>query len=198
MIKLFACPYGETARDSLEQMIETGIFEIISGIPEKDCRPGKFGNVHDIDGNPNPIVALAAFLCSKIGEERIDAFAEKWRLSNKELRFFYRLRESMQIDYNDSYQIRRTMRVNGKDEFYDYIVLNFAKGRIDKELAEKLIHFAADFAIPEFPVKSDDIMRLGITPGKKLGELLRSAEEIWERNEYILSKEDIISRLKVS
>ena len=195
MTKLLSSPEGTTTVDAVDQMIKTGILQKISGIEEKDYRLEKLKNIYDIEKNPNPIVSLAAFLCSKIPEEKIDAFAEKWRLSNKELRFFYRLRESMQLDYKDDYQVRNSARINGKDEFYDYIVLNFSKGRIKEAEAKKLIKFAADFAVPEFPVKSVDLINLGVPPSKKLGELLRKAEEIWERANYKPNKEEILKTI---
>lgn len=195
MIKLLSSPNAAQTLDSLKQMQETGIFTKISNIEEKDLRLEKLKNMYEIEKQPNSIVALATILCSKIPEEKIDAFATRWRLSNKEINFFWRLRESMQIDYKDTYQINRSARINGKDEFYDYIVLNFAKGRVKKDEAEKLFKYAQEFAVPDFPVKSLDLMNKGIQPGKKMGDMLRKAEELWERSEYKLGKEDLLKQI---
>ncbi len=197
MLKLLSSPNAKNTVEALEQMLATKILQRITNIDEADFRIKKLKNVYDFEKQPNPIVSLATILCSKIPEDEIDLFSAKWRLSNKEQRFLHRLRESMEIDYSDDYQVRKSLRFNGKDEFYDHIILNYAKGRIKSSQAKKLIKFASEFAVPDFPVSSEDIMRMGVRPSKQLGEILRSAEEIWERSGYKYSKQDILRQLVI-
>jgi poly(A) polymerase len=195
MTKLLSSPNAEKTLEALTEMVSTKILQLISSINEKDFRVEKLSNVYNLVKEPNPIVSLATILCSKIPDEQIDALAEKWRLSNKELRFLHRLREALTIDFKEDYQIRKSCRINGKDEFYDYIILNYAKGRVDMPAAEKLIKFAADFAVPDFPLKSHHLIEAGIQPGKKMGDILRKAEELWERDNYKTGKEELLKKI---
>ncbi len=198
MTKLLSSPNAEKTLEALTEMVSTKILQLISNIDEKDFRIEKLKSVYDFEKEPNPIVSLATILCSKIPDEKIDELAEKWRLSNKELRFLFRLREALEIDFKDDYQIRRSARINGKDEFYDYIILNYAKGRVDKAAAEKLIKFIADFAVPDFPVKSHHLIEMGIPPSKKLGDILRKCEEMWERDNYKPTMEELVKRVNIN
>ncbi len=198
MLKLLSSPNQQSAQHALEQMVTTGVFRQISGIDEKHYRMPRFSRLYTLTNEPNPIVSLATILCSKIPEEEIETFAARWRLSNKELRFFFRLRESMKIDYADDYQIRNSARINGKDEFHDHIILNYGKSRVTEEQGRELIKFATSFAVPDFPLKSADLMANGIKPGKQMGEILRRAEEIWERSNYTSTKEDLLKQVIAS
>ena len=54
---------------------------------------------------------------------------------------------------------------------------------------------ADEWQPPIFPVTGDDLIARGITPGKKMGELLRKLEEEWEESGYRLGKKELLSKL---
>ncbi len=195
MSKLLA---SSSAEYSLSIMFETDILEKISALSNDKFEIDKIAKIYELDKNPNHIVSLAAILVPDITETEIEKISDRWKLSNKENNFLLRLRESLELDLKDDYQIRRSARINGKDEFYDYILLNYAKDRINKKSAKKLIEFIREFAVPDFPIKSDDIFLLGFKPGKQFGQALKEAEEIWEKSDYKYNKIEIIKKLQTA
>ena len=150
------------------------------------------------EGQNNPITILISILGDEVSEAQIENIMERWKFSNKEKSFIYRLQEALQINYEDDYQVRKSVRINGKEEFFEYLILNYAKGRISKSKALKLISFAQNFATPDFPLKSSDLFEMGIKQGNLFGKYLRKAEEIWERSNYSLDKMQIIEKVKLS
>jgi hypothetical protein len=49
--------------------------------------------------------------------------------------------------------------------------------------------------LPQFPVTGDDLIALGMKPGKAMGDVLRKLEEQWEASDYTLSRNELIARL---
>jgi poly(A) polymerase len=198
VLKLLISPESSTTLDALQQMLNTGILQKITGFDTSYFRIEDIRSIYGLTKDLNPIVSLSTILTPEITDDDIEVLSKKWRLSNKESNFMYRLKESLSLDFGDEYQIRRSARTNGKDEFYDYILLSCAKGRITKQEAEQFIIFAREFAVPEFPLKSEDLIKLGVPPSKKLGELLRQSEEIWEKEGYRPNKEELLKKVKIN
>ncbi len=194
MLKLLIAPH---AHESLSAMLQSEILTKIS-LPSKSFfEIDKITAFQEIDQKPSPIVALSAILRQQITESKIDELAEKWRLSNREKFLLYRLKESLEVDFNDAYEVRKLLRISGKEEFQDYILVNFAKAHINKKQALNLLNYAKEFVFPEFPLRSQDLLDLGVPPGNRFGKILREAEEIWERAEYKLTRNEIISKLNL-
>jgi poly(A) polymerase len=195
MLKILA---QKNQYEVLQTMFDLGLLSQITTLHHADFNlPATYELSEDKQINIdefNPIMALCVLLESGISEEKITVLATRWRLSNKEKNFIFRLQESLLLDFSNEYQLRRSCRINGKDEFYDYILLNYYKGRIDADAAKRLIKFAAEFAIPEFPLSGNMLIASGFRAGKELGQKLKAAEQYWEENNY---KPDSAELLKV-
>jgi poly(A) polymerase len=175
------------AKETLEILYRNNFLEIISDIKNEDFEIANFENkiIH------NPILALAIIL--KFSENTIKKIATKWHISKKERKLLTSLSQSLQADFEDKYQVNNLIRTKGKDEFFDCLVLNKFKKRINEKQYINLSEYAQNLVIPEFPLKASDLMAMGVPQGKKLGELLSEAEKIWEKSEYKTSKQKLLS-----
>jgi len=199
MIKLLS---SSKCFNAIDAMISCGVLSQITALSEGHFRPEFLikisGMYNELGQAQNPIVALHGLLDKNMGEDKMEALFDRWRLSNKEKALFERLNEALQIDLTDDYNLRKTARINGKDEFIQYVILNYAKGQTDLQTVRKLIIWVAGFVVPEFPLKSEDLLKLGLTPGKQFGQILRAAEELWERKNYKLGKKELLEQLNIT
>lgn len=196
MLKLLLSP---NCHNAINAMVAS---EILPQITQLEINNFKIDNISKAieinEGQNNPITILISILGDEVSEAQIENIMERWKFSNKEKSFIYRLQEALQINHEDDYQVRKSVRINGKEEFFEYVILNYAKGIISKSKALQLISFAQNFATPDFPVKSADLFEMGIKQGNLFGKYLRKAEEIWERSNYSLDKMQIIEKVKLS
>ncbi len=113
-------------------------------------------------------------------------------LSREEKRLFIKL-NSQDVTNWDYVSLKKYWQIY-KQHFKSFILLNLAKSNVEiknKEDLKKLF----DIPIQELPVTGNDLLKLGVEPGKLVGELLQKAEEIWYRHEFQITKQDIISKL---
>lgn len=84
-----------------------------------------------------------------------------------------------------------------KEIVLDLYLLGLAKGWNKSKISEikKTATFLKNFYLPEFPLKSSDLMELEFF-GKQLGMALQKAKEIWAMNDFKLSKTELVKRLK--
>jgi poly(A) polymerase len=59
----------------------------------------------------------------------------------------------------------------------------------------KLLARAEKWDEPKFPVSGKDLMALGISAGKEMGEKLKELEELWIESNFNLSKSDLLAKL---
>jgi poly(A) polymerase len=113
-------------------------------------------------------------------------------LSREEKRLFIKL-NSQDVTNWDYVSLKKYWQIY-KQHFKSFILLNLAKSNVEiknKEDLKKLF----DIPIQELPVTGNDLLKLGVEPGKLMGELLQKAEEIWYHHEIQITKQDIISKL---
>ncbi|HCR85131.1 MAG TPA: poly(A) polymerase [Alphaproteobacteria bacterium] len=171
------------ALKALKTMEEEGFLEILTGIKH-------FGIKHLLVNN-NPILVLASILPLENFDNAVEKISERLKLSKKEKNFLQRLGASLKLDFSDKYQVNNSARINGKEEFLDYLILNYFKNNIESTLFTSLTNEILHLDIPDFPLKSADLIKLGYK-GKALGEALRNAEEIWERSGYKMKANEIL------
>lgn len=169
----------------LKTMEQEGILEILTGIRH-------FG-IENILINNNPILVLASLIPLNHFKEKVEKISEKLKLSKKEKNYLLRLSDSLEIEYDveERYEVNRSARINGKEEFLDYLILNFFKKRIEAGTFATLTNDIQHFVAPDFPVKSADLISLGYK-GKALGEALKKAETVWEKSGYKLNKKELL------
>jgi poly(A) polymerase len=89
---------------------------------------------------------------------------------------------------------KRQIRAWGKELFIDRALIAMAEGAEEASML-LAIKLAREWRVPEFPVTGDDLIALGLKPGKELGEKLKVLEEMWEKSSYGLSKEELLASL---
>jgi poly(A) polymerase len=181
----------------LEAMMQTGVLQVVTNLNEGDfdLNLSKKIAISAYD-NISPITALCGLLQQNIVLEKLENVASRWRLSNREKSLLFRLQESLNIDYyddsNNNYNARKSCRLNGMQEFLQYIILANLKNKIDDATAKNLTEFASNFNPPEFPLSGQTLLANGFVAGKELGESLKKAEQYWELNNYIPTKQQLL------
>ena len=54
--------------------------------------------------------------------------------------------------------------------------------------AKNNLEFFQNFSLPNFPLKGDDLMRLGFK-GSEIGDVMKKAKVFWAQNGFSLKKE---------
>jgi poly(A) polymerase len=102
-----------------------------------------------------------------------------WRLSNHEQHYLSNLylRENF-----DETQLKQLIRKYTNQFVTDLVLLHWAYD-ISSDYTNHLL-LAQKFGAPTFPLKGGDLIKLGLTPGSHIGQLLKQAENYWEENDY--------------
>ncbi|MDX1949971.1 MAG: CCA tRNA nucleotidyltransferase [Rickettsiales bacterium] len=128
---------------------------------------------------------------------KIKKIVTNFKLSNAEKAFFYRIWDSLKIDFSKEFEVKRLLRSSVLNEFKQFAYIAFAKKFIDENSLQKILHLAENFSPPVFPLNGLDLMNeLKMKPSKELGELLRKFEELWEQENYQLTKDDMINIIR--
>ncbi|MCC7260226.1 MAG: CCA tRNA nucleotidyltransferase [Alphaproteobacteria bacterium] len=117
--------------------------------------------------------------------------AKRWKLSKAERKH---LGELMEIEplhaVHPAHHHTRVMRVHGAAFYRDLLLLSAAND-VAWDIAP-WIALSREFVAPVFPVKGDDLKKLGIAPGKEMGAVLMRLEHAWEESGYTLAKEALL------
>jgi poly(A) polymerase len=84
-----------------------------------------------------------------------------------------------------------------KHSFQDLVLISLAVKDIDisREIEQSLKRLLATEIIA-LPICGKDLAKIGINPGKEMGELLAIAEKLWYKSEFKISKEELIFHLE--
>lgn len=98
------------------------------------------------------------------------------------------------IYYSD---LKKLLASQEKELVASFYLLCLAKNykQDNLEAARETLTFLNNFTLPTFPLKSEDLIALGIT-GKNLGIFLQKAKEIWVENDFKIDKNELIATLK--
>lgn len=85
-----------------------------------------------------------------------------------------------------------------KEQLLDLYLLSLAKNYNPAQSAEAAqnISFLRDFVLPDFPLKSIDLMQAGFV-GKNLGMAVKEAKKIWAKSNFKLNKQELIMALTI-
>ena len=158
----------------------------------------------------NPIGHIIILLrsCPAITSEDLDKLSERWKLSNQckaIIQHFVLTDISLSPDTTLPQQ-RKILRAVNKYAFLDMILIHWAEALAENPnnssmLREKfcdMIALAEHWNPPVFPITGDDLMALGVSEGKPVGKWLKTVESWWEESDYLLTKEEIVAKLKVA
>ncbi|MEQ1790590.1 MAG: hypothetical protein ABL857_09120, partial [Rickettsiales bacterium] len=214
MLKLLAAPAPFSA---LELMQKTSVLEQVCGfnlntvIPdagfihersERLIKPSDVSSSQEealdssfrwYDKKNNKLLRLAILLLSATIKpaDALAILSVRWRLSNE-------LKKSLSVliihisDISLEITIARQkhlIRKLGAEVFSSLLLLKMALEPAENYSA--MMAFAANWQPPIMPISGRDLIALGISEGKKLGEQLHALEILWEASDYTLSKEEL-------
>ncbi len=186
--------------NALKQMQKANVLQQITGLNNNFFDFESLEKYYLISNEIDWIASLVALL--KIEEVvknliKIKRIVTNFKLSNAEKGFFYRIWDSLKIDFNKDFEVKRLLRSSVKKEFQQFANIAYAKNFIDSKKLKDILDLSENFSPPIFPLNGLDLMNeLKMKPSKELGELLRKFEELWEQENYQLTKEDMLNMIR--
>ena len=88
--------------------------------------------------------------------------------------------------------IKKLIYLSHKDYVRDLLLFSICTNNKIKILdIEKLIDYVATCKIPKFPISGDYLKKYGYVTGQALGKKLKSLEEKWIENDFIIEKKHL-------
>lgn len=169
---------GPRGYRALADMMRLGL-SYPSGLPHGSWREVKRIHAH----TQNPVTLMTAFL---IDPARMGNLADRWKWSNTERELALFLAENMADDEID---LRRLL-ADDRRPLASVRELAILQGRHAE------IPGLEAWDVPYFPVKGEDLLRLGFRQGPELGQHLASLRTLWADSDYGLSKDDLLARMR--
>ena len=93
--------------------------------------------------------------------------------------------------YNET-NIKKLIYLLNKNYVNDLLLFSvFINNKVDIVLIERLLNFVKNCEIPKFPISGEYLKKHGYEAGKILGKKLKSLEEKWIENNFIIEKKVI-------
>jgi tRNA nucleotidyltransferase/poly(A) polymerase len=196
--KLLAAPDPSRA---LLWMRQTGVLTRVLPESEKwgiDFVPGLVDAGKSQKWKPDPMLRLEAIVPPDAA--RLAALAERLRLSKAEAE---RLKQWAQAplplaDTGEAELARIAYR--GKpDGVADRMRLALASARAKSDTGtakryQRLLKFLKGWEKPAMPVTGNDLLAAGLMPGKGLGAILKSLEDVWVDSNFSLNRDALLKR----
>ncbi|MDX2083431.1 MAG: CCA tRNA nucleotidyltransferase [Rickettsiales bacterium] len=117
-------------------------------------------------------------------------FYEEICATNLEKKYFYFLQNNQIKNFSE---FNKLLIANSKEVVLSLYLFGLAKSssRQKTSLTKKNIKYLQEFSLPDFPLESSDLIELKFS-GKILGEVLQKAKEFWAKNNFDLTKSDLI------
>ena len=154
---------------------------------------------------PDPMRRLAATLTGLAEDQKFE-LAGRLRLSNHEANRLAAMaspRYDIDFDMPDA-SVRTALHKLGSEEFRDLTLLAWAgemsveprhpPERTDAWLA--LLDAADNWTPKVFPLKGEDALNLGMTPGPQVGQVLKLVDIWWQAGDFKANREDCMDKLK--
>ena len=176
VLKLLLAPGAAT---TLATMSDAGLIQpLIGGIADA----GAFARLVEIEAKwrsqgwnvPPDAIRRLAVLALRVPDDA-DRLRGKLRLSNAEARRLA-LMAGRVPEMGDDSAAQAFIYRTGADAARDRALLAAARGRVGMEQIGRL---ATHWTVPRPPFSADDLMALGLKPGRALGAALRRAEVAW-------------------
>ena len=123
-------------------------------------------------------------------------FCHKYKTSNSIKNRFKNIStnfENLEIKkFYSEENIKRLIYLSNKDYVRDLLLFSICSNQKIKTLSiEKLINYVSICEIPKFPISGDYLKKHGYETGEALGKKLKSLEEKWIENNFIIEKKVI-------
>ena len=99
--------------------------------------------------------------------------------------------------FNFENNIKKLIYMNSKKQIKDLVLFSIHENsKLDLIKIVKLLSYIDSCKIPKFPISGEDLINYGYTAGKDLGKKLKSLEEMWIENNFIIDKKEIKKSLE--
>ena len=162
---------GHSVVDTLAYMGKTGVADVIQ-LPIKNAK-----KLNDYKDNKDPIIALAILVDDT-------TLANTWKLSNAEgqdLKFYITHKNKPLTKEQAEHLVIDGM---GKEDVINLLTI---------QKQDKLISYIEQFQTPEFPITGNDLIQHGMVPGPGLGNTLKQLKDLWKKNDYKLSADELLN-----
>ena len=131
-------------------------------------------------------------------------FCHKYKTSNSTKNRFKNISINFENFKNEKFyledNIKKLIYLSNKKDVIDLLLFSISTNNKAKTLnIKKLIDYVSTCKIPKFPISGDYLKKQGYETGRELGEKLKSLEEKWIENNFVMEKKAIKKSLgKVS
>jgi poly(A) polymerase len=144
----------------------------------------------------DPIILLALMLGGRDEDMARKDIKHRLKLSNVQFDLLEKvLANAAPTTLQDAKKLLR----NIGEKAYRGVVLKGILASLRGALAPQqstFLDLPQQWSIPEFPVKAADLLALGHTEGKALGQHLKTLEERWEMSDYSASKDELLKGIQ--
>jgi poly(A) polymerase len=145
-------------------------------------------------GGAHPLRRLAALLV--VNAEGLEQVIEALRLSNEQAAQMRKMSFPPPLPHDEA-GTRRFTYTQGGDTARNVLLLAAANVKTDAETAalKKLYDVATAFRPPRFPLKGEDVMKLGVPAGPRVGKVLKEMEDWWLAQDFKPGRTECLDRL---
>ncbi len=179
---------------ALHLMIEDGVLPAL--LPEA-ARLDRLTRLLPLEPRPpDPLRRLAALI--DVGHTGAIALAERLRLSNAARDRLAGLAPPWPTDPAGDERAQRLAKYRlGEERYCDLVWLHAAdKPSYDPGRLADMLALAATWEPPDFPLGGDDVGRLGISQGPRVGQLLAATRGWWEAGDFTATRDQCLARLR--
>jgi len=120
-------------------------------------------------------------------------FCHKYKTSNKVKNRFKNISKNFENlkskKFYSKENIKKLIYLSSKDDVRDLLFFSIcASNQIETLNIEKLIDYVSSCKIPKFPISGDYLKKHGYETGQALGKTLKSLEEKWIKNNFVIDK----------
>ena len=127
------------------------------------------------------------------GTDNHEFFSYKYKISNNlkdKFKNFSKYYENLKNKkFYSKENIKKLIYLTNRNDVKDILIFSrCATNKINDENLKDLLRYINSCKIPKFPISGDDLKRRGYVSGQKLGKKLKSLEEKWINNNFVLPK----------
>ena len=135
------------------------------------------------------------------GSNDYEYFCHKYKFSNRIRNRFINISKNYEKLGNKKFflqeNIKKLIYLLGKDYVKDLLLFSVCVNKKIKNTdIQNLINFVEDCKIPKFPISGDYLKKYGYKTGESLGKKLKSLEEKWIENNFVINEKAIQKSLK--
>jgi len=177
-------------RDAFQLMVETGVLEVCLGLTHLTQKFQDLINLEQRQSLAGGV--LRRFLSLFVDEPQpLHKVEYRLKLSNKEKRHL-----------NDLYDVMTTLPISdrwvlyhyGADIFQDFILLNPPASPLTLQDKFEVLN---NWHPKKLPINGTDVIKIGIAAGPDVGTILKQVEEWWIEQNFLPSKKECLTYIKL-